>query len=155
MWKLIQFFLNQIQNWIKIFIYLFLFENKIITVDDTINKELIGAIEKNGNCLYHFFYPEIKEFNKKEEIEEIEKELLSIDPNIFDHFDEKRHEGESDTYICTLIRQDSVDDFISHVTRTKIPLTSMIQPSIFETNQFLIDNKETTLIEYSSFLVQF
>lgn len=106
---------NSYQN----FIYLFLFENKIITVDDTINKELIGTIEKNGNCLYHFFYLEIKEFNKKEEIEEIEKELLSKDPNIFDHFDEKRHEGENDTYICTLIRQDSAEDFISHVTRRK------------------------------------
>ncbi|KAK8882927.1 hypothetical protein M9Y10_045573 [Tritrichomonas musculus] len=123
-------------------ILLFLFENKIITIDDTINKELIGTIETNGN--------QIKDFNKKEDIEEIEKQLLSIDPNIFDHFEQKRHEGENDTYICSLIRQDS-EDFISHVTRTNVPLTSMIQPSIFEINQFLIDNKETTLIEYSSF----
>ena len=58
--------------------------------------------------------------------------------------------GENDSYRSSLIRQDLIDDFISHVSRTNISLTSKIEPSIFETNQFLIENKPT-LIEYSAF----
>ena len=45
----------------------------------------------------------------------------------------------------------SVEDFISYINRKNIPLYSEIAPSIFETNSFLIDNKNTTLIEYSAF----
>ena len=53
--------------------------------------------------------------------------------------------------ICSLIRQDSVVDFITHVNRYNISPLSRISPSIFETNPFLIDNTNTSLIEYSAF----
>ena len=36
-----------------------------------------------------FFYPEIKDFNDEEIMKGIEEELLSIDINIFDNFNEK------------------------------------------------------------------
>ena len=63
--------------------------------------------------------------------------------------------GENGSYICTLIRHDLVEEFISHVHRTNISLSSQIKTSIFETNSCLIENKNTSLIEYSAFLVQF
>ena len=69
----------------------------------------------------------------------------------FDNYEEKRQEGENDSYICSLIRQDSVEEFISYVNRSNISLSSQISPSIFETNAFLIKNDTTTLIEYSAF----
>ena len=98
-----------------------------------------------------FFYPEIKEFLPAEKSMEIERNLLAIDENIFDNFDENRHKGVNNSYICTLIRQDLVEEFIAHVNRIKISLASTIMPSIFETNSFLIKKKNPTLIEYSAF----
>ena len=90
-----------------------------------------------------FFYPEIKQFLDKSKIKEIETILLSKNENIFDHFDDYRHQGENNSYICTLIRQDSVEDFIQHVNRKNISLKSEIIPSIFETNPFLNDKNPT------------
>ena len=130
---------------------LFLFKKRIIVIDNIISNELLSKNEFNGNDYCHFFYPEIKKFIDKENIKSIEKELLEIDSNIFDHFDEKREEGENDTFICSLIRKDSVEEFISYVNRANISLNSEINHSIFETNSFLIENKNISLIEYASF----
>ena len=104
----------------------------------------------DGNRYCHFFYPEIKEFIGEEKIKELEAELLSQDDQIFDNFNEKRHKGENNSYICTLIRQDSIKDFIIYINRTNLSLKSVIMPSIFETNSFLND-KNPTLIEYAAF----
>ena len=129
---------------------LFLFENSIICSDSIINL-IINKIEKNGNRYCHFFYPEIKKFVDEEQIKKIEKEMIAKEPNIFDNFDQNRHKGENESYICHLIRQDSVEEFISHVNRSNIQLSSTIEPSIFETNSFLIKNNDISLIEYAAF----
>lgn len=97
-------------------ILLFLFSNKTIFVDDKINEIIISKIEKNGNRYCYFFYPEIKDFNDEEIMKGIEEELLSIDINIFDNFNEKRQKGENESYICSLIRQDSIQEFVSFTT---------------------------------------
>ena len=41
-------------------------------------------------------------------------ELLEEDPNSFTNYEEKRQEGENDSYICSLIREDSVEEFIAY-----------------------------------------
>ena len=128
-------------------ILLFLFENDIIHFDEKIEMAIMNKAYNDGTKLCHFFYPEIKKINK---FSNIEKELYTIDPNIFDNFEEKRHFGENDSYICSLIRNDNVLDFISHVNRSNISLNSLIKKSIFETNSFLI-GKEVTFIEYAAF----
>ena len=53
-------------------------------------------------------------------------------------------------YICTLIQNDSVIDFISYIEKNNISLLSTIPSSIYETNLFLF-NKNPTLIEYAAF----
>ena len=68
-----------------------------------------------------------------------------------DNFFEKRKKGENDSYICKLIQNDSVEDFVSHVTKNNYSLRSKIVPSIYETNSFLIKNSEPSLIEYAVF----
>ncbi|KAK8839459.1 hypothetical protein M9Y10_031814 [Tritrichomonas musculus] len=129
---------------------LFLLENNILILDEIIYNDISVKVEANNTKYCHFFYPEIKKFIGDEKTKEIEEELLSIDSNIFNNFDQKRHEGENDSYICYLIRQDMVKDFIVYVNRGNISLTNVIEPSIFETNSFLINN-EPTLIEYAAF----
>ena len=126
-------------------VLLFLFQNEIIIIDDSILNYLL-----KNKTVCHFFYPEIESHHTENQKTEIKNELLSIDSDIFTNFEEKRQIGENDTFICSLIRQDSIFEFVSFVNRTEIPLSSKIKKSIFETNSFLID-KEPTLIEYATF----
>ncbi|KAK8837300.1 hypothetical protein M9Y10_036730 [Tritrichomonas musculus] len=132
-------------------ILLFLFKKGIITIDKNIYCKLRYEIDSNGNRYSHFFYPEIKKFIGDHGSKDIERELISINPNIFDFFEEKRQEGENDTFLCSLIREDSISEFVEYVNRTNISLKSEVKSSIFETNSFLIENIKTTLIEYSAF----
>ena len=73
--------------------------------------------------------------------------------DIFDeNFDKKVLEGENDNYICSLIRDDSIKEFVSYTSRSGISLSStLIKNSIFETNSFLLENEKISLIEYSAF----
>ncbi|KAK8857366.1 hypothetical protein M9Y10_015771 [Tritrichomonas musculus] len=132
-------------------ILLFLFQKEIIKIDESIVNCLLSKNDSNGNRYCHFFYPQIKKFISEEKVKNIEEELISKDSNVFDRFEEKQNEGENDSFICSLMRSDSVEQFIEYVNRTNISLRSELMPSIFETNSFLIENKSTTLIEYSVF----
>ena len=128
---------------------LFLLENQIITIDDLFDeyqKDECG----NGKSLCHFFFPEIKHKFDVQNFEKIEKELLAYDSNIFANFQEKRIEGENCSYICSLIRQDSIKEFVLYVNEANVCLSNKIERSIFETNSFLKAN-EPTLIEYAAF----
>ena len=129
----------------------FLIKKGIITISDEICQEIENKIENNGNRYWHFFIPELENFVGEEKMKFVKKELLEKDPTFFTNYEEKREEGENDSYFCSLIRHDSVEDFISHVNQHNISPSSVILSSIFETNPFLIDNKNTTLIEYSAF----
>ena len=123
-------------------IILSLIKSKIIALDEEIVKLILE--EKNNYC--HFFFPEIKSLMGEEKVKQIESEISNID-----NFEEKRQIGENDSVICSLIRNDSLDDFISHVTNSNLSIESEIQPSFFETNSFLLKQKKTTLIEYAAF----
>ena len=80
-----------------------------------------------------------------------EEEMFNYNPELLDNFEENRFSAENESYICGLIRNDSIDEFVFYVNKNNISLrTTRIIPSIFETNPFLIKN-ETTLIEYATF----
>lgn len=123
-------------------ILLLLIENQIISVDKTIVNVLKS--EKYYTAKYPlYFFPEIKPFTDENLVQNLSKEIP-------ENFDKKRKIGENDSKICELIRNGSLDDFTSYIEQTKFPLSSEIEPSIFETNSFLV-NKKPTLIEYASF----
>ena len=128
-------------------VLLFLIKEGILTVDDNIAKQILYESENFAK----FFYPEIKDFIHNEEIlSELRKDIDD------DHdFEQKRNEGENDNYICNLIRNDLVEDFVSHHTRSNFSLNNSISPSIFETNSFILNQikkgKNPTLIEYAAF----
>ena len=131
------------------------FEYTIVKFNGIKSNNYIESITKKKEtkkCFHYdlFFYPEIKNVIPEEKEILIENELLKIDKNIFDSFEEKRKKGENDSYLCELIRNDSIELFIAYVNRTNYHLSNLIEESIFETNSFLIKNRPN-LIEYAAF----
>ncbi|KAK8897957.1 hypothetical protein M9Y10_000201 [Tritrichomonas musculus] len=120
-------------------ILLSLFEMEIIKQDKSIFQEELFTV---------YFYPEIQKVVEKEKFNTINEQYLKFDPKTFE---EKRKIGENDSYICELIRNDSVEEFIQFVNRSNINIHKMkIEPSIFETNSFLM-KKTPKLNEYAAF----
>ncbi|KAK8835796.1 hypothetical protein M9Y10_040619 [Tritrichomonas musculus] len=105
---------------------------------------MLNRKETNGVNYCHFFYPELKnQFSKKDEI--------SIDPELLDNYENKREIGQNDSYICRLIRQDLIEEFIKYTTQAGYNLSSFICHSIFETNVYLLKKEDISLIEYAAF----
>ena len=153
----ILFFLkdNLIHNFTKVEIFnifkgnkillLFLLTN-LIEIDDTIIN-LLDELDYNK-----YFYYLAKPFLDKEKQQAIEFDLSQKDDKIFENFEEKCKKGENDDFLCELIRNDEVEQFIRYVNQNVIPLNSVIHTSIFETNHFLLKHEnKTTFIEYASF----
>lgn len=114
-------------------ILLFLIEEKIISVTETIAKRI------RLNKYDDYFCPEMKPFFSDLQTKELPE-----------NFEEKRRIGENDSFICQIIRDDLIDDFIIYINQTNININSTINQSIFETNNYLISRK-LTLIEYAAF----
>ena len=139
-------------------------EEKILIFDEYVAKTITE--KKYVTLMYPlYFSPEIKAFIgkewfpkyepnsyfKNEWVEEIKKELP-------ENFYQLRKAGENESYICKLIREDNITDFIPYVNKTNFPLNLEIEPSIYETNSFPTtlqnernNKKSTTLINYAAF----
>ena len=65
-------------------------------------------------------------------------------------FEEQRKLGENDSFICSLIRKDAVQDFVNYLVNHSITFNSKVNHSIFETNSLLL-KREATFIEYATF----
>lgn len=138
-------------------ILLYFLQNDILILNKEICDEIIIKYDNNGLQYSHFFIKEIKQkfsgFITKYDIEDIEEEFLRKYPDILDeNFDSKILKGENDSYLCSLIRDDLIEDFITYVNRTNLPLSeTFIKKSFFETNSFLLEKDSISLIEYSAF----
>ena len=119
-------------------ILLILIENNMITF----NCSIAYFLAKNKNYTIYFF-PEIRPF-----ITSLNQTQMQTTK--FEFLKKKREIGENDSYICSLIRNDSIEEFVSYSTRMNLPLSSRIKSSPFETNALLL-KKEPTLIEYAAF----
>ena len=117
-------------------ILLFLLKEKIIVPDKSIIKEMKS--DKYKPFQYNQFFSDFLN----------DKKVASNDKS--DDFEENRKTGENDSYVCQLIRTDSIDQFISHVNKENLSTSTEIETSLFETNLFLLKNK-VTLIEYAAF----
>ena len=65
-------------------------------------------------------------------------------------FEKNRQKFENEKRICSLIRDDLVEEFIQYVHQNNISLSSQINGSFFETNSIFIE-KDPTIIEYATF----
>ena len=128
-------------------ILLFLIKKEIIKVDKPIVNHMLSKV-----TYCEFFYPEIKNFLNENDRKRIEEKLMKIDSNILTYFDEYCKTGDNNSYISSLIRQDLIDDFVAYFNQANISLsTTKIERSVFETNSFLLKQKEVSLIQYASF----
>ena len=131
-------------------ILLFLLKENIIAL----NEEIINDLKKDQD--HQYFYPEIEQFYKESFAkEEEDRKTFTVDNygsivSSIDEFERKREKGENDSYICELIRNDSIREFVFHVNQANVNLSGKINPSIFETNPFLQANPPE-LIEYAAF----
>ncbi|KAK8857369.1 hypothetical protein M9Y10_015774 [Tritrichomonas musculus] len=117
---------------------LFLFNEKMITLDDNIINYVESLHEKN--IFYHYFLPEIISFkNMKTDVKDIEL------------FEDKRKTGENDSKICEIIRKDSIQEFVTYINQTNRSIKQPIKQSIFETNYLLTKWYLVGLIEYAAF----
>ena len=154
----ISYFIPDYTNYNKPVVFLLL-QKKLLKPDKPFlneyleNKQFIHP-RSNKNLFeyrsYYYLYPVIKEFLEEKIQKEIEEVILNHFEEELSTFEEKCKIGENDSYICSLIRLDSVEEFIAYVNRTNLSLLTKIKPSIYETHSFLID-KEPTLIEYAAF----
>mgnify|MGYP001150762002 CR=1 FL=1 len=124
-------------------ILLFLLEEKLMIIDEYITKKIITGKYVTANYP-QFFLPEIQPFknekwfpkndnnNTNKWIDEVIKGELP------EHFYENRKTGENESFICQLIRNDSVEEFIAYINKNIISPNSKLKPSIYETNKFLI-----------------
>ena len=113
-------------------IFYFLLDKEVIVYDDIINEYAITSDDPAALKYCHFFY--------KENPDQISSENCL----------QKLQIGENDSYLCSLIRQDSIKEFVQYVNQTHLDIKNKIKPSLFETNSLLIE-KEATLIEYAAF----
>lgn len=137
---------------------LLLIESQLLSID----KSIVNTIKNNKFFKVDYplyFFPEMKPFLSRELSQEKENEdpdikrLHEFSKNVPADFEEKRKIGENDNKLCQLIRSDSLKEFIDYIEENKllIQATTMVEPSLFETNLFLIKNKKITLIEYAAF----
>ena len=127
-----------------------LFKLGLIIPTEEIFDILINNTKYIDKKYLEYFWPEFEQFIDDNKKKSIRDQVNEIKENTIDLFNVKREIGENDYYICELIRNDMIDDFISYLEKSNISPFSEIQSSIYETNLFLI-NKTPTLIEYSSF----
>ena len=90
---------------------LFLFEQKIIVF----NKRIYYAM-KNDHFLLNYFLPEVTLF-----LSEQSNQKTKPFPESFEN---NRKIGENPNYICQLIRNDSIEEFIAYVNRNQISLSN-------------------------------
>lgn len=131
-------------------ILLILLTNNMITLDKHAISQLFEQRSPSVTKSCHFFYTELKNLIDEKERKKIENRLLNYDSNIFSNFEENRKNGENESYICQLIRNDSIEEFDLYLNQTNVSHSARINFSVFETNSFLL-NKNPTLIEYAVF----
>ena len=133
-----------------------LLQNKLLTFDKSIVSTILRNLKFINYNYLHYFYPEIKPLLNTQIKNVIKSNLSSINLDDIDDFNKKRQIGENDSYLCQIIRNDSIEEFVSYISKTNLSISSYISPSIFETNSFLLKNdNKITLIEYASFFASF
>lgn len=106
------------------------------------DNSIVKYLDKSDSLIYfvEYFSKELRPF----------QQLIPIWYVGIETDDEKRKIGENDNEICRLIRKDLIEEFIIYVNKNDTNLKKKIEPSVYETNSFLMLT-DVTLIEYAAF----
>ena len=139
-------------------ILLFLINQKMLSMDNYIFNKFAYEYKYINAKYPQYFAPEIKPFltenwiNKYKQRRSDSEWIDEVKLDLPDNFEENRQKGENESYICQLIQNDSVEEFIKYVNKTNYSLNSKIELSIYETNSFLIKKSYSqSLINYAAF----
>lgn len=134
-------------------ILLFLLQEKLLTIDKYVHEAIhrnilinntpyleINAFMPNENQARYYFSPEL----------DPSEPPVCKDDFDADTFNQKRKNGENDNYICQLIRNDSVHEFIKYVNESEIDIFSLLDRSFFETN-LALNLMDVTMIQYAAY----
>ena len=126
-------------------ILIFLINSKILVVDEYVSTKLKQK-SKNLNRTFHLY-------SRRNQAENFDKyfspELNPNSSNEDENFYKNRLIAENESYLCQLIRNDSVEEFIIYVNKNIINLSMQIYSSIFEVNFNF--NECKSLIGYAAF----
>ncbi|KAK8836069.1 hypothetical protein M9Y10_040025 [Tritrichomonas musculus] len=139
---------------------LFLLEEKIMIFDEFIIKRIVNNEKYIESKYPQYFQPEIQPFINEKWFPKYDKNdwrlkynnwVEDLKKELQDGFYEIRKIGENDDEICKLIQKDLIEEFIIYINKNCYPVNSTINPSIYETNNFLLKKQNITLIEYAAF----
>lgn len=143
-----------------------LIHNKMIVLernmlDSMLSYQMIKSFENQSNyfgngesqqdpyqLLLQYYYSQFN--NDTEGQENIISQINDIFNIDLETFQSLCQQGENDNYICKLIRQDLLNEFISYINEKKFDLNSKVPFSLFESNDIL-RYFQPTLIDYSAF----
>ena len=80
-----------------------------------------------------------------------ENQLLHFLNEIYEERKDIKSRNLYEFVIFENVYEDMIEEFITYVNKNDYSLNNEIEYSIFETNDFLIKHKDTTLIEYAAF----
>ena len=115
----------------------FLIKTNILIINENIKTEMQREKYESFNYFIYLFPENTLKVKSMNEID--------------DKFENKVKEGENEYLISEIIRQDSINNFISYIEEYNYPIKDYIKRSIFETNVFLLKHPNVTLIEYAAF----
>lgn len=130
-------------------ILLFLIKEQIMEVDEYVAEKMLSDKFKDAEYML-YFYPELQNYVDVKNKPITDYKFKSLTEKGMNFYELERRVGENNDPLCQFIQGDLIHQFISHVRNHRVSLTSTIESSVFETNQFLI-GKKPTLIEYSAF----
>ena len=67
---------------------------------------------------FEFFYNEIKSFLSQKKKRKIEQQLADLFQGDMDAYENYRHISENETYLCKLIREDLIENFVKYENQT-------------------------------------
>ena len=131
-------------------ILLFLIDEQILFMDERITEHFLTDVKLSNTNYPDYFAPEIKPFIS-DYLQYKEEDVIERLKEIPDNFYEMRKLGENESYICQLIQNDLINEFILYVNQNNLSIDSTINQSIYETNSFLFKMRYIKLIEYAAF----
>ncbi|KAK8849346.1 hypothetical protein M9Y10_018727 [Tritrichomonas musculus] len=132
-------------------ILLILIQQKHLTINQAII-DFLNQKKFRQDSYIEYLFPEVESFIPELGQKEIKDKVIELKENDLELFNEKRKVGENDSYICSLIRNDQVVDFITYLEKSNISPSSLINMSIYETNHTILrNNQNMSFIEYSAF----